>query len=48
MDTPETEQPEESPRLKELREIAEQIAKRVKRPYLDHAELLYDEDGLPK
>lgn len=32
----------------ELRAIAKQMAKLVKRPYLDHAELLYDENGLPK
>jgi antitoxin VapB len=32
----------------ELRVIAERSAAHVKRPYLDHAELLYDEHGLPK
>lgn len=32
----------------ELAQIADRIAVRVKRPYLDHAELLYDEHGLPK
>jgi len=32
----------------ELRAIAERAAVHVKRPYLDHAELLYDEHGLPK
>ncbi len=34
--------------LEELLVIAEQAAAQVKRPYLDHAELLYDESGLPK
>jgi antitoxin VapB len=34
--------------VEELREIAKRSAARVKRPYLDHAELLYDEHGLPK
>jgi antitoxin VapB len=28
--------------------IAARAAARVKRPYVDHAELLYDEHGLPK
>jgi antitoxin VapB len=32
----------------ELRAIAERAAVHVKRPYVDHAELLYDEQGLPK
>ena len=32
----------------ELRAIAERAAVHVKRPYVDHAELLYDEHGLPK
>ena len=32
----------------ELRSIAERAAAHVKRPYLDHADLLYDERGLPK
>ena len=32
----------------ELRAIAERAAAHIKRPYLDHAELLYDENGLPK
>ena len=32
----------------DLRAIAERAAAHVKRPYLDHAELLYDERGLPK
>ncbi len=32
----------------ELRAIAKRAAAHVKRPYLDHAELLYDEHGLPK
>ena len=34
--------------LDELRAIAGRAAALVKRPYLDHAELLYDEHGLPK
>jgi antitoxin VapB len=32
----------------ELLTIADRAAAHVKRPYLDHAELLYDERGLPK
>lgn len=32
----------------DLRAIAKRAASHVKRPYLDHAELLYDERGLPK
>jgi len=32
----------------ELRAIANRAAARVKRPCLDHAELLYDKHGLPK
>ena len=34
--------------VEELRAITERSAVHLKRPYLDHAELLYDEDGLPK
>ncbi len=34
--------------VEELRAIAKRTAAQVKRPYLDHAELLYDEHGLPK
>jgi len=34
--------------VEELRAIAKRIAAHVKRPYLDHAELLYDENGLPR
>ena len=34
--------------IEELRAIAERSAAHIKRPYLDHAELLYDEHGLPK
>ena len=34
--------------VEELRAIAKRAAAHVKRPYLDHAELLYDEHGLPK
>jgi antitoxin VapB len=34
--------------VEELLAIAKRAAAQVKRPYLDHAELLYDEHGLPK
>lgn len=34
--------------VEELLAIADQAAAHVKRPYVDHAELLYDENGLPK
>ena len=34
--------------VEELLAIAQRASARVKRPYLDHAELLYDERGLPK
>jgi antitoxin VapB len=34
--------------VEELRAIAERAAAHVKRPYVDHAALLYDDDGLPK
>ena len=34
--------------VEELRAIAGRAAAHVKRPYLSHAELLYDEHGLPK
>jgi antitoxin VapB len=34
--------------VEELLAIATRAAAYVKRPYLDHAELLYDEHGLPK
>ncbi|MGB6946649.1 MAG: type II toxin-antitoxin system VapB family antitoxin [Bryobacteraceae bacterium] len=34
--------------VEELRAIARRAAVHVKRPYLDHAKLLYDESGLPK
>jgi antitoxin VapB len=34
--------------LEELLAIAKRAAACVKGPYLDHTELLYDEDGLPK
>jgi antitoxin VapB len=33
---------------KELLAIARRVSKRVKKPYVDHAEFLYDEHGLPK
>ena len=32
----------------ELLAIADRAAAHVKRPYSDHADLLYDENGLPK
>lgn len=32
----------------ELLAIADRAAAHVKQPYADHAELLYDENGLPK
>lgn len=32
----------------ELLAIADRTAAHVKRPYVDHGELLYDEKGLPK
>jgi antitoxin VapB len=34
--------------VEELRAIAKRAAVHVKRPYLDHAALLYDKHGLPK
>ena len=34
--------------LDELLAIAKRASAQVKRPYLDHAEFLYDERGLPK
>lgn len=34
--------------VEELRAIAGRAAAYVKAPYLDHAEFLYDEHGLPK
>ena len=34
--------------VEELLAIADRAAAHVKRPYPDHAELLYDEHGLPK
>jgi antitoxin VapB len=34
--------------VEELLAIADRAAAHVKRPYVDHAELLYDENGLPK
>ncbi|UFW92197.1 type II toxin-antitoxin system VapB family antitoxin (plasmid) [Bradyrhizobium barranii] len=36
------------PSMQELLAIADRAAAHVKRPYVDHAELLYDENGLPK
>jgi antitoxin VapB len=32
----------------DIRAIAKRAAVHIKRPYVDHAELLYDEHGLPK
>jgi len=32
----------------ELRAIGKRAASHIKRPYVDHAEFLYDEHGLPK
>lgn len=34
--------------VQELLAIADRAAAHVKRPYADHAEMLYDENGLPK
>jgi antitoxin VapB len=34
--------------VEELLAIADRAAAHVKRPYVDHDELLYDENGLPK
>ncbi|MDP9056243.1 MAG: type II toxin-antitoxin system VapB family antitoxin [Pseudomonadota bacterium] len=34
--------------VEELLAIADRAAAHVKRPYVDHAELLYDDNGLPK
>jgi antitoxin VapB len=34
--------------VKELLAIADRAAAHVKRPYIAHGELLYDESGLPK
>ena len=34
--------------INELRTIAKSISGEVKRPYVDHNSLLYDEHGLPK
>jgi antitoxin VapB len=34
--------------VQELLAIADRAAAHLKRPYLDHGELLYDEVGLPK
>ncbi len=34
--------------VEELLAIAERAASHVKRPYVDHAELLYNEHGLPR
>lgn len=34
--------------VEELLTIADRAAAHVKRPYVDHAEFLYDEHGIPK
>ncbi|MBY5416377.1 MULTISPECIES: type II toxin-antitoxin system VapB family antitoxin [Rhizobium/Agrobacterium group] len=34
--------------VEELLAIADRAAAHVKRPYVDHADFLYDENGLPK
>lgn len=34
--------------LEELMAIAKRVSRGVKRPYVDHGDLLYDEHGLPK
>jgi antitoxin VapB len=34
--------------VEELLTIADRAAAHVKRPYVDHAKLLYDKNGLPK
>ena len=34
--------------VEEMLAIADRVAAQVKRPYVDHAELLYDEHGLPR
>ena len=34
--------------VEELLAIADRAAAHIKRPYADHADLLYDENGLPK
>jgi antitoxin VapB len=34
--------------VEEMLSIADRVATQVKRPYVDHAELLYDDQGLPK
>jgi len=34
--------------VEELLAIADRAASQLKRPYVGHAELLYDENGLPK
>jgi antitoxin VapB len=34
--------------VEELLAIADRAAAHVKRPYIDHAEFLYDENGIPK
>lgn len=36
------------PSLADLMAIAKRASRSVKRPYVDHAELLYDDQGLPK
>jgi len=41
-------QPRGKAGLEELRGIAARAASHLRRPYVDHAELLYDQHGLPK
>nr|WP_314093615.1 type II toxin-antitoxin system VapB family antitoxin [uncultured Shinella sp.] len=36
------------PSVEKLLAIADRAAAHLKRPHADHAELIYDEDGLPK
>lgn len=34
--------------VEEILSMADRVAAHVKRPYVDHSDLLYDESGLPK
>lgn len=36
------------PTFEELNAVAKRAARGVKRPYVEHGRLLYDENGLPK
>jgi antitoxin VapB len=40
--------PKNKASIDEILAIAGRVSANVKRPYLDHSELLYDEEGLPK